>query len=253
MPRFAALLCGLVVAAAMTACGGGDETEPSPTGAPASPTAIASLTASGRAQAEALLKAAALQAEDLPEGFTLDEEQFITNEDEAKQGSILPGAPTAEDLSRWERILGYQASYSPEASGTVTSAALFYQVETDVYRNSKGADGHFEVIRQQPSDSEFITALQEEAKTAGGDVRDASVSPISFAKVGDNRMAFEIRIKAHYPDPDRELNLIAQVIGIRRGRATGFITVVALDSPLPVEELENLARRLDERLKDALE
>ena len=252
MPRFAALLCGLVVAIAMTACGGDDETEPSPAGAPASPTAV-SMTASERAQAEAFLKAAALQVEDLPEGFTLDGEQFITNEDEAEQGSILPGAPTAEDLSRWERILGYQASYSPEVSAAATSGTLFYQLETNVYRNSKGADGHFEVTRQQPSDPEFITAFKEEAKTAGGDVQDASVSPISLAKVGDNQLAYEIRLTAHYSDPDRELDLIAQVIGIRRDRATGFITVVAIDLPLAVDELENLARRLDERLKDALE
>jgi hypothetical protein len=237
----------------LAACGGGDETEVPLTGASASPTAVASMTAEEHSAVEAFLKAAALQAEDLPSGLTLADEKFTTNEDEAEQENILPGAPTAEDLSRWGRILGYQASYSPEAPSTATGATVFFQLETNVYQDSKGADKHFEAIRQQPSDPGFINAFQEEAKAAGGDVRDASISPMAFAKVGDDRMAFEMRIRAHYTDPDRELNLVTQDVGIRRGRAIGFITVVTLDSPSPVQELEDLTRTLDERLKDALE
>jgi len=256
--RFVALLGGLGLVAVIAACGGGGEV--SPTAIPASPTstltaapsAVASMTDEERA-AEALLKAAALQAEDLPSGLTLAEEKFTTNEDEAEQENILPGSPTAEDLSRWGRILGYQASYSPQTQTITTGATLSFLVETDIYRDAKGADEHFAVISQQPSDPAFITWFQEDAKAAGADVQNAIVSPLPFIEVGDNRMAVELRLTALYADSDQELNFITQIIGIRRDRALGFITMITLDSPSPVGVLEDLTRTLDQRMKDALE
>jgi len=203
--------------------------------------------------AEALLKAAALQAEDLPSGLTLAEEKFTTNEDEAEQENILPGAPTAEDMSRWGRILGYQASYSPDTQTIASGATLSFLVETDVYRDSEGAEEHFQVISQQPSDPAFIAWFQEDAKAAGVDVQDASASELPFIEVGENRMAFELRLNAHYADLDRDLSLITQIIGIRRGRALGFITMITIDSPSTVGVLEDLTRKLDQRMTDALE
>jgi hypothetical protein len=256
MMRLAAFLGGLaMVVVAMTACGGGDETEPSPTKASASPTTTAPTavaTVGDRAQVEALLKAAALQAEDLPSGLTLNDEKFLTNEESAAQESPYPGRPTLEDLNRFGRILGYEASYSPPALSTATGTILSLLVETDVYRDSKGADEHFEMVRQQPSDPGFIDAFQEQVKAAIGDVQDASVSSMPFADMGDDRLAVEMRITAHYAGADQDLNLITQVVGIRRGRAIGFITVTALDSLSPSVELEDLARTFDQRLKDAL-
>ena len=252
--RFLALLGVLGLVAVTTVCGGGDETEAPATSTPtAAPSAVASMTAEERAATETLLKAAALQAEDLPSGLTLAEENFTTNEDEAEQENILPGAPTAEDLSRWGRILGYQASYSPDTQAIATGATLSFLVETDVYRDSEGAEEHFQVISQQPSDPAFITWFQEDAKAAGADVQDAVVSPLPFIEVGDNQMAFELRLSAYYADSDQEVNLITQIIGIRRDRALGFITMITLDSPSPVGVLEDLTRTLDQRMKDALE
>jgi hypothetical protein len=256
--RFVALLCGLGLVAVIAACGGGGEA--SPTAIPASPTstltaapsAVASMTDEELA-AEALLKAAALQTEDLPSDLTLAEEKFTTNEDEAEQENILTGAPTAEDLSRWGRILGYQASYSPDTQSITTGATLSFLVETDVYRDSDGAEQHFEVIRQQPSDPGFVAWFQEDAKAAGVDVQDASVSELPFIEVGDNQMAYELRLDAHYADLDQDLSLITQIVGIRRGRALGFITMITIDSPSPVGVLEDLTRTLDQRMKDALE
>jgi hypothetical protein len=237
----------------LTACGGGDETEPSPTKVPASPTAVASMTADERAATEALLKAAALRLEDLPSGFTLDEEKFTTNE-EAAEGSDSPGAATLEDMNRFGRILGYEANYSQEVSlGSLLGGTLFLQATTVVYRDSAGARDAFELTRQRTSDPEFAKAFEASVAGSAGEVRDASISPMSFAKVGDDRIAFEMKFTMHSPDLDTDLDFVGRIVGVRRDRGIDSITVLALGTPSPVQELEDLARTLDQRMKDALE
>jgi hypothetical protein len=76
---------------------------------------------------------------------------------------------------------------------------------------------------------------------------------MSFAKVGDDRLAFEIEISARSPDLGTDLDLVGRIVGVQRDRGIGSITVLAVGSASPVEELEDLARTLDERMKDALE
>ena len=243
------------LAVLLAACGGGDESEPSQTGVPASPAAVASMTAEERAATEALLKAAALRLEDLPSGFTLDEEGFTTNEETAEEQIDNPYAPTLEDLNRFGRILAYEASYSQEvpAGSLLEGGTLSLQVTTTVYQDSDGADEAFEFVREQASDPEFLEAFEESFSSPGVDVRDASISPMSFAELGDERLAFEIKVSTHSTDLDQDLDFIAQLVGVRRDRGIGSVTVLAVNSPSPVEELEDLTRTLDERLKDALE
>jgi hypothetical protein len=253
--RFVALLGSLaMVVVATTACGGDGETEPSPTAtataAPAAettaaPTTGATVEASG--ELESLLKAAALRLEDLPSGFILDEEKFITNEESAGGSS---GGATLEDLNRFGRLLGYEASYSRETAPD--SSWVFLQVTMDVYRDSAGAGEHFELGRRQASDPEFIKAFQE-GFAGASDVPDVSVSPMSFAEVGDDRIAFEVKITVHSAELNTDVLSVTQSVAIRRGRGIGSIAVSAVGSPPPVQELEDLARTLDQRLKDALE
>jgi len=258
----------------LVACGGGDdgdETEPSPTAttsaagepqataAPASatvPAPTAAATIEDRAEVEALLKAAALRLEDLPTGFTLDEERFTTNEEAAEESSDSPGAATLEDMNRFGRILGYEASFSQEASlGTLLEGGtLFLQVTTTAYQDSDGADEAFEFVREQASDPEAVGAFEESfASSPGVEVLDASLSPMSFADVGDERLAYEVKISAHSTDLNQDFNFIARLVGVRRDRVIGAVTVVTVNAASPVDELEDLARKLDDHLKDALE
>jgi len=250
MMRFAALLGGLgLLAVVIAACGGGGESEVSPA---ASATAA---SAEDRARAEELLKTAALRAEDLPEGFTLDEETFVTNEESASKEGAFPGAPTLADLNRFGRILGYEAAYHREESlGSPPAGTVSFLVTTDIYRDSEGAGEHFDLVRGQPSDPGFVKAFEEQFVGSGSvDLRDTSVSPISLADVGDDRMGFEIRFKARDPDLNSELDLVAHLVAVRRGRAIGAATVLAVGSPSPSGEPGDLAQKLDERLKDAFE
>ena len=133
----------LLLVAGLTACGGGGETEPAPTSvgqataAPASPTMgspTATMTAEERNAAEALLKAATLGANDLPEGFTLVDEGFATNEELGEVGDVLvkmfysaDGVALEDRFYSSGRILGCHANYEADTpsdpssfSGTVS-------------------------------------------------------------------------------------------------------------------------------------
>jgi hypothetical protein len=249
MPRFAPLLIGLLAVALLTtACASNNETKPSPTAAPASPTVAATAMTEEQGAAEALLKAVTLGAEDLPEGYTLVDEGFTTNEEAAgEEGSSA--ALTVEDLDSLGRILGYEAVYSREAS----SGTLLLLLTTEVYRDSAGARESFDLLRQQPSDAEIFAALQENLSGSDLDIQTASLYPISFAEVGDDRLAFELRTNVNIPDLNTNVDQFTQFVDIQRGRGIGSIAAVALGSRPSTEELEDLARTLDERMKDALE
>ena len=255
-PRYAALLGLALAGVLLAACGGDDEGEPASTGtavAP-SPTPVpAGSTAEERDAAGPILMAAALLPEDLPEGFTFDEERFLTNEESVDEDLDYPGAATLEDYSRWGQILEYEAEYSRETPPTLTGATLSMQVTTILYRDSTGADESFEFVREQTSDPEYIKAQEQKSAEEGQPIRDVSISPISFPGVGDNRMAFELRFTMYAPNFQRDLDFVAQAVAIRRGRAIGAIETLAVGSPHPLEEVEALARTLDERMKDALE
>jgi len=280
------LLLPLVAALAvlLVACGGGDDDneaspasptsaagEPAATVAPTStagepgetvvpssataPAATAAATVEDRDEVEALLKAASLQPEDLPEGYTLDEESFTTNEESAADATG-PGEATLEDLNGFGRILGYEASYSQEAglSTLLEGGTLFLQTTTTVYEDSDGAEEHFQFVEDQASDPEFIDAFEESfASGSGVEVSDASISEISFAEVGDERLGYEVKVSAHSTDLDQDFDFVGQIVGVLRGRMIGSITVVGINSSTPMEELEDLAGTMDERMKDALE
>jgi len=254
MVRLAALLGAFgVVAVVLAACGGGDEDEPTPAGATSPAAAPIGPTAEERAAAEPLLKAAALLAEDLPEGFTFAEERFVTNEQSIAEQLNYSGAPTLEDLNRWGQILEYEVTYSREVPSIPTDATLYLEVTTSLYRDSAGADENFEFVRRQTTDPEYAEAQEQESAEAGQDIRDVEISPISFASVGEDRMAFELRFTTYNSSLGKDLNYVAQLIGVRRGRAIGTLQVLAVGSPHAVEELEDLAHTLDERMKAALE
>jgi len=206
------------------------------------------------AEVEALLKAAALRPEDLPEGYTLEEEKFTTNEESAQE-STGAGAATLDDLNRFGRILGYEASYSQEAapSAILEGGTLFLQVTTTVYQDSDGAKEHFKFVHDQASDPEFVEDFEQTfADSPGVEVSDASISEISLADMGDERLAYEVKVSAHSTELDQDFDFIGQIVGVRRGRMISSVTVVGINSSTPTAQLEDLARTLDEHMKDAL-
>lgn len=247
--RAGALVAALASAAVLlAACGGGDNGEPAtPTPPPTPP------TTEERDAAGPLLMAASLTEEDMPEGFAFAEDRFLTNEESADEELDYPGAATVDDHNRWGQVLTYEIEFTREAPPTLTGATLSVEVSTILYRDSGGAAEAFEFLRQQTSDPAYVEALQQESTAIGAEIRDLEISPVSFAGVAEDRMAFEAKFTAYDPQRGEDLDFVSQLVAIRRDRAIGTLVVRAIGSPHPLEEVEDLARTLDERMKDALE
>lgn len=265
-------LMTLLLVAGLTACGGGGETEPAPTSAgqataaPASPTMgspTATMTAEELNAAEALLKAAVLRPEDVPEGLLLEDEGFTTNEQLGELGDVLvkmfysaSGVALEDRFDSMGRILGYHANYKADTPSDLSSFSgrVSLSVSVDLYRDSLGPHTGLELSPQHLLDEKALREnLQEFYEALGMELRDLSLSSPSFAEVGDERVAREMKVTVRAPDLDTDFHVVLQWVYIQRDRLFASLMMITVNASPPVEELEDLARTLDERMKDALD
>jgi hypothetical protein len=246
--RVVALLVGLaLLAELLAACGGGDETEPSPTSVPTA------ATSEERDAAGPILMASALVADDLPEGFTLVDEKYLSNEDSIDNERGYAAAATLDELNQLGQILQYIATYSRPTPATLTGATLSLREITALYRDEPGARSAFEFERARASNpARLLDALPWPANS-NLNAAEASVSPLSVSGMGNDRAAVQIEVTGSLPDVGSELKFFGQLLLVRRGREIGSVATVAVGSPHPVSELETLARTMDQRMKAALE
>ena len=95
--------------------------------------------------------------------------------------------------------------------------------------------------------------MQKWYEDIGLELRNLAISLIPFPAVGDERIAAEMAATVHVSELDIDVEYAGQAVALRNGRAVGTITVTAVNSAPPVDQLEALARLLDERMKEALE
>lgn len=283
--RFMALLGALsMVAIVAIACGGGgdDQSAARPTGpgawaavisratawACSSPSPTAPYVGGSLPGASAtprgtgvLYTSASLPPEDLPEHFGFEYGDFTTNERLiVVMGQLFeePGSlsVTLEELYCWGRILGYTADYADPRLGRF-SGTTSLRVAVDLFRDSGGAAQYFAWLSRDlsnPESSATWKGAQDPYRSIGSQWRDVTASPVSFPPIGDERIAGEMTATHHYPyDPDLDYEYAAKAVVLRSGRLVGTITVSAKNSVPRTKELEDLARNLDERMKDALE
>jgi len=239
----AALACSLGLFFFVASRGGSDEADLAERTTSASAAIAATMTVQERAAVEALLRTASLRPEDLPEGFDLEEAWFVTKEEAARQTSGFSSAATPEDLDRLGWVLGYHATYGEPSS---------LQLAIGLYRDSQGASEAFNLYREQQANPE---PTSEGDSGESSMLRDVSISPMPFVDVGEERMASELRFTVHDAGLDRDFGYSVRSVVIRRGQAVGAISVAEgeLNTPLTAQQLQDLARTLDERMKNALE
>jgi hypothetical protein len=258
-----AFVFGIWLAMLAVACGG--EGEPTPSGSPAAspsateqasptwPAASPTLPAETRAELEALLRSMCLKLEDLPSGFTLQEERFTTNEEAARD--YLDGEEQGlADYTRWGRLLGYEATYSTEVSlaTLATGGTIYIAVRPTLFEDSKGASEAMEKAKERLSDPEEKARFVEDFRK-DSNWEDVELAPMSFAQVGDDSTAFQLTGKVSLSESAVGVTAVAQVVAIRRGRGNGMVIVSAIQGPSPIQELEAMVRKLDQRMKEALE
>ena len=91
---------------------------------------------------EEQLRRMVLQAEDVPSGFTVVDEEFSTNQDVANQAAD-PEAELAKLLQRG-RILGYEVTYEPgEAIGSGETIIFSLNTTASIYQSPDGAAASF--------------------------------------------------------------------------------------------------------------
>jgi hypothetical protein len=219
-------------------CGGGGGEEPSATAVPVD-----------RPTLESMLRSVALTLEDLPPGFALQEEAFTDNDEAAETDPEGKQAALAR-LDGWGRLLGYEASYmTNDPLGTfINGGTALVNVSLNIFQTAEGAAAGMEWGRQVAADPSQSAGLFPGVIAIEGE-------PMSFPSIGDETLAAQFTGTLRPEDAEFEVDVdfVAHLVAIRRGRATAHIIVAAIGGATPGQEVEDIIRTLDERLAQALQ
>jgi hypothetical protein len=221
-------------------CGGGDEEGPSATTVPVD-----------RPTLEATLNSVALTLDDLPAGFVLEEpgEVFTDNEEAAETDPEGKQVALAR-LNGWERLLGYDATYmTNDPLGVfIEGGTALVSVSLNIFQTSEGAVGYGLWGREVAADPSQSIALFPGVISIEGE-------PMSFPSIGDETLAasFTGTLRPEDVEFEVDVDFVAHLVAIRRGRATAHIIVAAIGGATPGQEVEEIIRILDERLAQALQ
>ncbi|KPK22072.1 MAG: hypothetical protein AMJ76_00905 [Dehalococcoidia bacterium SM23_28_1] len=221
-------------------CGGGDEEGPSATAVPVD-----------RPTLEAMLGSVALTLADLPAGFVLEEpgEVFTDNEEAAETDPEGKQAALAR-FNDWGRLLGYEATYmTNDPLGTfINGGTALVSVSLNIFQTAEGAAAGIEWGRQVAADPSQSPGLFPGVIAIEGET-------MSFPTVGDETLAarFNGTLRPEDAEFEVDVDFVAHLVAIRRGRATAHIIVAAIGGATPGQEVEDIIRTLDQRLAQALQ
>jgi hypothetical protein len=235
---FIAVALTLVVAPTVVGvgCGGGGE---------------GSAVATDRPTLEATLRSIAPTLEDLPAGFVLQDPGELFTDNEEAAATDPEGVQAALDrYNEWGRLLGYTASYmTNDPVGTfMKGGTASVTVSLAIFRTAEGAADAMEWGRGVVAEPGQNMALFPGVISLEGE-------PMSFPSIGDETLAatFTGTIRPQGMDVQIDVDFIAHMVAIRRGRATAYIIVGAIGGATPGPEVEQIIRILDARLVEAVQ
>jgi len=231
-----ALVAGTPIAG--VGCGGGGEEGPPATATPVDRPAL-----------EAMLNTVALKLEDLPSGFALQQESFTDNEQAAEFDPEGRQAALAR-LDGWGRLLGYDATYmtNDPLGAFIEGGTAMVTVSLSIFQTPEGAAAGMEWGREIAADPGQARGLFPGVIVLEGE-------PMSFPSIGDETLAasFTGTLRPEDAEFEVDVDFVAHLVAIRRGRATAHIVVGAIGGATPGQEVEDIIRTLDERLAQALQ
>jgi hypothetical protein len=200
---------------------------------------------------ETTLRSIAPTVDDLPSGFAIQDpgEVFTDNEEAAETDP--DGKQVALDrYNEWGRLLGYRATYmTNDPVGTfMKGGTATVSVTLSIFRTSEGAIAAMEWGREVATDTSRSMALIP-------GIISMEAESLSFPSVGDETLAarFTGKIRPQNMAVQVDVDFIAHMVAIRRGRATAYIIVSAIGGAEPGPEVEALIRVLDARMVQALQ
>lgn len=208
----AVLVAFLLIVAA--GCGdGGDGETPSP----------------GPPELNEQLRRMVLQAEDLPVGFNLIDEEFSTNQDIADASSDPEGQLAR--LRQWGRILGYDVTYEPSGAAAQGQIIIFTVNSTvSIYESAEGASASFADAAKVARDTNWADYF--------GGVEDVVVEEVSAPAVADEILWIRIRGRAEAG----EQTFAQDIVILRKGTSRGSLQAASFGTQESKEPVERLIR-----------
>jgi hypothetical protein len=188
-----------------------------------------------------------LQETDVPQGLQRAGEDFTTNQELTESG--LGGAPPAERVEEWGRILGFETDFQaaelpagPLITGIDTAASL--------YKTTEGATASFEETAQRARDADW-TLVHE-------DLDEFQQREVQRDLPADGSMWLRLTgLRPRVSGGGHVLVVDDQII-YRVGTVRGYLRVLtsedgAIDRDLVIQQVEALLRRQIQNTRDALE
>jgi len=200
---------------------------------------------------EATLRSIAPTLDDLPSGFALqDPGEAFTDNEEAAETDPEGKQAALDNYNEWGRLLGYRASYmTNDPIGTfMKGGTATVTVTLSLFRTAEGAADAMEWGRGIASDASRAMAMTPGAISM-------ETEPMSFPTIGDETLAarFTGKIRPQNMAVQVDVDFIAHMVAIRRGRAVAYIVVGAIGGATPGQEVEDIIRVLDARMVQALQ
>jgi hypothetical protein len=219
---FAAAICVLA-----SACGGGDSVS--------------------EEEAREALPRMVLQETDVPEGLQRAGEDFTTNQQLTEGG--LGGAPPAERVEEWGRVLGYETDFQ---AAELPAGPLITGLDTAVslYKTPEGATASFEDTAARAREADWATYYD--------DLREFQQREVERELPVDG--AVWLRLSGMRPRVDAQGHVLVvddQII-YRVGTARGYLRVLtsqdgAIDRDLVLQQVEALLRTQIQNTRDGLQ
>lgn len=188
---------------------------------------------------EEQLRRMVLQAEDVPSGFTVVDEEFSTNQDVVNQAAD-PEAELAKLLQRG-RILGYEVTYEPgEAIGSGETIIFSLNSAASIYQGPEGAATSFADAASEARTTDWVQFFDG--------VENIVVEELPAPAVADEILWLRIRGNAEVG----EQTFAHDVVLLRTGAARGTLQAGSFGTEEGKEFIEGLIRAQAEHMLTAV-
>jgi hypothetical protein len=220
---------------------GGQATTPAATAAAASSTTATAATVSEEVKAK--IRAAGLKPEDMPIGFSLQDEPFRSPEEMA-QAEGSPGDAIQRN-HEWGAQVFYEAVFAVQLGPEILTKGGLVTILSGIYLfdSSKGTEDALAWFKSQDQLESLLWPADEQTA-------DLKVERISFDRMGQDSQAWRVTNRVSRGLGDTKVPIQVLVVMMREGKALGILGVAAMGDADPDKVAPDLARKLAARLEE---